>query len=110
LPKKRLPFLNKRPYLVFSGYMQNKKSVIVIGAGLGGMTTALRLAHKGYEVTILEKYHQAGGRLNELKKDGFTFDMGPSFFSMSYEFKELFDSLGVANPLKFNELNPLYAV
>jgi phytoene desaturase len=90
--------------------MQNKKSVIVIGAGLGGMTTALRLAHKGYEVTILEKYHQAGGRLNELKKDGFTFDMGPSFFSMSYEFKELFDSLGVANPLKFNELNPLYAV
>lgn len=86
------------------------ETAIIIGSGLGGLSTALRLATKGYKVTILEKHHQAGGRLNQLKKDGFTFDVGPSFFSMSYEFKELFDSCGVANPLQFNELNPLYTV
>lgn len=86
------------------------KTVLVIGAGLGGLSTALRLSSKGYKVTIIEKHHQAGGRLNQLKKDGFTFDVGPSFFSMSYEFKELFDYCKVNNPLKFNELNPLYSV
>ena len=86
------------------------KKTLIIGSGLGALATALRLTSKGYEVTILEKYHRAGGRLNLLEKDGFTFDMGPSFFSMSYEFKELFKSCGIDNPLKLNELNPLYAV
>lgn len=88
----------------------SKKKALIIGTGLGGLATALRLAHQGYEVEMVEKYHQPGGRLNEIKKDGFTFDMGPSFFSMSYEFKELFDYVGVKNPLEFNELNPLYTV
>ena len=83
---------------------------LIIGSGLGGLSTALRLSHLGYEVEIIEKYHQPGGRLNQLKKDGFTFDVGPSFFSMSYEFKELFDSCGIKSPLELNELNPLYAV
>jgi phytoene desaturase len=86
------------------------KKVIIIGAGLGGLATALRLVSKGYEVEIIEKHHQAGGRLNQLKKDGFTFDVGPSFFSMSYEFTELFKSCNIPNPLTLNELNPVYAV
>ncbi len=86
------------------------KKVIIIGAGLGGLSTALRLTSKGYQVEIVEKYHQAGGRLNQIKKDGFTFDTGPSFFSMSYEFTELFDSCGIKNPLQMNELDPVYAV
>jgi phytoene desaturase len=87
-----------------------KKKVLIIGTGLGGLSTALRLTSKGYEVEMVEKYHQAGGRLNSLEKDGFTFDMGPSFFSMSYEFTELFDYCNIPNPLKLRELNPLYAV
>ncbi len=86
------------------------KKVIIIGAGLGGLATALRLVSKGYTVEIIEKYHQAGGRLNQLKKDGFTFDVGPSFFSMSYEFTELFKSCNIPNPLTLNELDPVYAV
>ena len=86
------------------------KEVLIIGSGLGGLATALRLSSKGYKVTILEKHHQPGGRLNQLKKDGFTFDIGPSFFSMSYEFKELFDYCKVSNPLIFNELDPIYTV
>jgi phytoene desaturase len=89
---------------------KNSKSVLIIGAGLGGLATALRMSVKGYSVTIVEKDHQAGGRLNEIKQDGFTFDMGPSFFSMSYEFDELFKSCGIPNPLEYQQLDPLYVV
>ena len=86
------------------------KKVLVVGAGLGGLTTALRLAVKGYSVEILEKNAKAGGRLNQIKKDGFTFDTGPSFFSMSYEFKQFADECGIEIPFKFVELDPLYTV
>ena len=89
--------------------MENK-NIIIIGAGIGGLCTALRLAKKGYQVTILEKNKQAGGRLNQIKKDGFTFDIGPSFFSMSYEFKEFADECGIDIPFEFIELDPLYTV
>ncbi len=86
------------------------KKVLIIGSGLGSLATALRLTTHGYQVEILEKHHQAGGRLNQLKKDGFTFDVGPSFFSMSYEFTELFNYCKIPNPLQMNELNPVYSV
>ena len=46
--------------------MENK-NIIIIGAGIGGLCTALRLAKKGYQVTILEKNKQPGGRLNQIK-------------------------------------------
>ena len=87
-----------------------KKKVLVIGSGLGGLTAALRLASDGYDVEIVEKHHQAGGRLNQLKKDGFTFDMAPTFFSMSYEFKEFTEYCGMDMPFEFIELDPLYQV
>jgi phytoene desaturase len=90
--------------------MNSNKSAIVVGAGLGGMATALRLAKKGYAVTILEQFHQAGGRLNQLKKDGFTFDMGPSFFSMSYEFHNFAKDCDFELPFEFVRLDPLYSV
>src|SRR6056300_678952 len=86
------------------------KTVTVVGAGLGSLATALRLSYTGYKVKIIEKQSTAGGRLHILKKDGFTFDVGPSFFSMSYEFVELFKSIGEPIPFELNELNPLYTV
>ena len=86
------------------------KSVIIVGAGLGGLATALRLAKKGYKVEIIEKNGNAGGRVNQLKKDGFTFDTGPSFFSMSYEFKEFAKDCNIQMPFKYFELDPLYTV
>lgn len=89
--------------------MQNKK-VLIVGAGVGGLTTALRLVKKGYKVEILEKNSQAGGRLNQIKKDGFTFDTGPSFFSMSYEFEQLAKECNITLPFKYKELDPLYTV
>lgn len=70
----------------------------------------LRLAKKGFKVTIIEKNEQAGGRLGQLKKDGFTFDTGPSFFSMSYEFKQFADECKIALPFEYVELDPLYTV
>jgi len=88
--------------------MNNK--ILVIGAGLGGIATALRLAKRGYEVEIIEKNSKAGGRLNQIKKDGFTFDTGPSFFSMSFEFQEFAKDCNIELPFKFVELDPLYTV
>lgn len=85
-------------------------SAIIIGSGLGGLATALRLSQNGYKVTIIEKHNTAGGRLNTFSKDGFTFDTGPSFFSMSYAFTELFDYCKIKNPLTLQPLNPLYSV
>lgn len=86
------------------------KKILIIGAGLGGLSTALRLSNKGYDITVIEKFGTPGGRLNILEKDGFTFDMGPSFMSMTYEFDELFKDAGVENPLKLTELDPIYQV
>lgn len=86
------------------------KKVLIVGTGLGGLTTAIRLSKLGYKVEMVEKYHQPGGRLNQLKKDGFTWDYGPTFFSMSYEFKEFVNSTRIEMPFEFVELDPLYAV
>lgn len=88
--------------------MQEK--VLIIGTGLGGLTTALRLSSRGYQVEMVEKYHRAGGRLNLLEKDGFKFDLGPTFFSMSYEFQELIKDCNIKMPFEFVELDPLYSV
>lgn len=86
------------------------KSVLVVGAGMGGIATALRLAKRGYKVQVIEKNENAGGRMNQLRKDGFTFDTGPSFFSMSYEFEELAKDCNIKLPFEFFELDPLYTV
>ncbi|MBN1108316.1 MAG: phytoene desaturase [Bacteroidales bacterium] len=86
------------------------KKVLIAGAGLGGLATGLRLAKKGYSVEILEKNGKAGGRLNQLKKDGFTFDTGPSFFAMSYEFTDFAKDCNITLPFKYYSLDPLYTV
>jgi phytoene desaturase len=87
-----------------------KKHVLIVGTGLGGLTAALRLKAHGYQVIMLEKHHRAGGRLNLLEIDGFKFDLGPTFFSMSYEFDELVKSTGISYPFEFIPLEPLFTV
>jgi phytoene desaturase len=86
------------------------KKVIIVGAGLGGLAVALRLVRYGYQIHIIEKNQTAGGRLNRLTKDGFTWDMGPTFFSMSYEFDDFLKETGIIDAFEFEELNPLYTV
>lgn len=86
------------------------KSVLIIGSGLGALAAALRLSYKGYNVTIVEKHKTPGGRLNIINENGFKFDLGPSFMSMTYELDELFSSINEKNPIELEELDPLYNV
>ncbi|MCS6978741.1 MAG: phytoene desaturase family protein [Flavobacteriales bacterium] len=91
--------------------MTHTSQVLIIGSGLGALATALRLTAHGFrDILIVEKADTPGGRLNILEQDGFRFDTGPSFFSMSYEFDELFQSCQVPNPLTYRPLDPLYTV
>ncbi len=71
-----------------------QKKVVITGAGLGGLSAAIALAASGFQVTLLEKNDQVGGKLNVLKKDGFTFDLGPSILTMPHIFRDLFARAG----------------
>ena len=55
------------------------KTAAIIGAGIAGLAAALRLTHKGYQVTVFEKNDYAGGKLHAIEQDGYRFDLGPSF-------------------------------
>jgi phytoene desaturase len=68
--------------------------VIVIGAGLGGLSAAIRLAYQGHDVTILEKNERVGGKMNIWQAGGYTFDTGPSLLTMPFVVRELFSSVG----------------
>ncbi|NGP87941.1 phytoene desaturase family protein [Fodinibius halophilus] len=67
----------------------------IIGAGLGGLTAACLLAKEGHQVTILEKNEQAGGKINEVRADGFRFDTGPSLLTMPFILEKLFERCDV---------------
>jgi len=73
--------------------MSNKK-VIVIGAGFSGLAAAALMAKEGYDVTLLEKNNQLGGRARVWEKDGFRFDMGPSWYWMPDVFENYFGLFG----------------
>lgn len=72
----------------------NNRKVVVIGAGLGGLSAAISLASEGFQVELLEKNDKVGGKLNILSKDGFTFDLGPSILTMPHVFEALFSRAG----------------
>lgn len=67
---------------------------VVIGSGIGGIAAAIRLAVKGYDVTVLEAHDTPGGKLNELRMNGYRFDMGPSLFTLPEEVDALFTIAG----------------
>jgi phytoene desaturase len=71
-----------------------KKRVVVIGAGMGGLAAAIRLAATGFEVEVYEKNEQVGGRVGRLEAGGFSFDTGPSLLLMTDTYRELFRSAG----------------
>lgn len=86
------------------------RSAVIIGAGLGGLATAIRLAHKGWQVQVLEQGPRPGGKLNTLKRDGFTFDTGPSLITLPKVFERLFVVGGVDfhSRLQPVRLDPLF--
>ncbi|MDC0397469.1 phytoene desaturase family protein [Candidatus Pelagibacter sp.] len=79
---------------------------IVIGSGFGGIAAALRLRAKGHKVTLVEKHPDLGGRARVFKKNGFTFDGGPTVITAPYLINELFD-LFKKDPKDYIKLTPL---
>lgn len=79
---------------------------IVIGAGIGGIAAAIRLAVKGYAVDVYEAAEKPGGKLNELHLSGYRFDMGPSLFTLPELVDELFNLAGedVSEHFTYNPL------
>ena len=71
-----------------------QRSVTVIGAGLGGLSAAISLAHEGYAVDVYEKNSRIGGKLNVLTEAGYTFDLGPSILTLPHLFARLFERAG----------------
>lgn len=67
---------------------------LVVGAGIGGIASALRLRKKGYDVTVVEANEYPGGKLHAIEKEGFRFDLGPSLFTMPHLVTELFELFG----------------
>ncbi|KAK3691500.1 ATP-binding cassette transporter CGR1 [Vermiconidia calcicola] len=78
------------------GETARQKTAIVIGAGVGGVSTAARLAKAGFKVTVLEKNEFTGGRCSLIHRDGYRFDQGPSLLLLPRLFHQTFDELGTS--------------
>ncbi len=87
-----------------------EKTAIVIGAGIAGLATAALLAKSGMKVTVLESRDSIGGRAHLWEKDGFKFDMGPSWYLMPDAFDQFFKLMGTTaeKELDLVQLDPAY--
>lgn len=88
-----------------------KKTVTVIGAGVAGLASAIRLQNKGYEVTIIEKDDLPGGKMNRIRLDGYQFDLGPTIVMMPELYREVFEEAG-RDPddyIPMERLDPMYS-
>ncbi len=88
------------------------KRVVIIGSGFSSLTVSCYLAKVGYNVIVLEKNEQIGGRASILKKNGFTFDMGPSWYWMPDIFEKFYQDFGYTTNdfYQLKKLNPAYRV
>lgn len=88
------------------------KKVVIVGAGLGGLSAACFLAQKGFDVTVIEKNDQAGGRATIYEENGFKFDLGPSWYWMPEIFESLFKKLGHNREdfFELKKLDPSYRI
>lgn len=85
---------------------------VVVGSGFGGLAAALRLRAMGYGVTVLEALDQPGGRARVFRRDGYTFDAGPTVITAPYLFEELFALFGreLADYVQLVPIDPFYRV
>ena len=88
----------------------SSKSVIVIGAGIGGITAAIHLANRGLRVTVIEKNSIPGGRCSRVVRDGHSFDTGPTLMVMPLLYEAEFHALGAAmhQVLELQRVDPTY--
>ena len=89
-----------------------KSKVIIIGSGFSSLSASCYLAKYGYDVTILEKNATVGGRARQFKKDGFVFDIGPTFYWMPDVFDSFFSDFKTTTKdyYQLDKLNPAYQV
>ena len=92
--------------------MADKKKIVIIGSGFAGLSAACHLASEGHDVTVLEKNDQAGGRARVWHKDGFVFDMGPSWYWMPDVFEEFYSHFGhtASDFYDLKRLDPAYRI
>jgi phytoene desaturase len=90
----------------------SEKSVVVIGCGFAGLSTASFMAKEGWKVTVIEKNETPGGRARQLKANGFTFDMGPSWYWMPDVFERYFSLFGKKPSVYYHleRLDPSYRI
>jgi phytoene desaturase len=88
----------------------SKRKVVIVGAGPGGLATAMQLAHAGCDVTVLERRDRVGGRTSAIEKSGFRFDCGPTFFLYPRVLSEIFESVGrtLLDEVPMHRLDPQY--
>jgi len=89
---------------------RGSKRVVVVGAGPGGLATAMLLARSGVQVTVVEKHGRVGGRTSTLQQDGFRFDIGPTFFLYPRVLREIFADAGydLDREVPMERLDPQY--
>ncbi len=89
-----------------------RPTALVIGAGIGGIAAAARLARSGFDVTVLEKNSTPGGRCSELRRDGHRFDIGPTLFLMPEVFAQTYAELGerMEGHLDLRRIDPTYRI
>ena len=89
-----------------------QKNIIVIGAGFGGLSAAIRLLAQGHKVTLIDKRDKPGGRGYQYELNGFKFDGGPTVITAPYMFDEMFELAGKKREDYFDliELNPFYRI
>ena len=93
-------------------YVHSHPTAVVIGAGLGGIVTAARLARAGFIVKVLEKQETPGGRCSQFMRDGHRFDIGATLFLMPEVFEETYSALGkkMEDHLVLHRIDPTYRI
>jgi phytoene desaturase len=88
----------------------SQQRVIIIGAGPGGLASAMLLAKAGLDVTVIEKEPRVGGRTSAIESDGYRFDLGPTFFLYPQILEEIFSAVGhdLHREIPMKRLDPQY--
>jgi phytoene desaturase len=106
-------FLHGGGYVEDMGIQKSdRKHIVIVGAGPGGLATAMLLAQRGFRVQVFEKHDVVGGRNAELRVGEYSFDLGPTFLMMKFLLDELFAEGGrrSSDYLQFRQLDPMYAL
>jgi phytoene desaturase len=92
--------------------MDRPKRVVIVGAGPGGLASAMLLRKAGLEVTVVEKRHGFGGRTGQINADGFKFDVGPTFFLYPQVLEQIFSAAGydLMTEVPMERLDPQYRI